>query len=120
MESISVDFSPEDIGGLANLKAWLRQRRDGFSVRAREFGLEPPPGVLMLGVQGCGKSLCAKAVAADWKMPLLRLDPGVLYQKFMAKLRAGSASWMQDDRHPIRDCSRDLRARGSAAFRDRF
>lgn len=85
LESIAADFSMEDIGGLDNLKAWLRQRRDGFSKKAREYGLPPPRGVLMLGVPGGGKSLCAKAVAADWKMPLLRLDPGVLYQKFIGE-----------------------------------
>ncbi len=85
LESIAADFSPDDIGGLENLKAWLRQRRGGFTQKAKEFGLEPPRGVLMLGVQGCGKSLCAKVVAADWKMPLLRLDPGVLYQKYIGE-----------------------------------
>jgi MoxR-like ATPase len=85
LEAIAVDFTPDDIGGLDALKAWLGQRRGGFSRRARQFGLEPPRGVLMLGVPGCGKSLCAKVVAADWKMPLLRLDPGVLYQKFIGE-----------------------------------
>lgn len=85
LESIAADFLPEDIGGLENLKRWLKQRRGGFTQQAREFGLEPPRGVLMLGVQGCGKSLCAKVVAADWKMPLLRLDPGVLYQKYIGE-----------------------------------
>ena len=85
LESIAADFSSEDIGGLTNLKSWLKQRRGGFTRKAREFGLEPPRGVLMLGVPGCGKSLCAKVVAADWGMPLLRLDPGVLYQKFIGE-----------------------------------
>ncbi len=85
LEAIAVDFSPEDIGGLENLKSWLAQRRQGFTKEAREFGLEPPRGLLMLGVPGCGKSLCAKVVAADWRMPLLRLDPGVLYQKFIGE-----------------------------------
>ena len=83
LDAIAADFGPEDIGGLGNLKAWLKRRRGGFTSRAAEFGLEPPRGVLMLGVPGCGKSLCAKVVAADWQMPLLRLDPGVLYQKFI-------------------------------------
>lgn len=83
LEAIAADFEPSDIGGLDNLKAWLKRRRGGYSTRAREFGLEPPRGVLMLGVPGCGKSLCAKIVAADWNMPLLRLDPGVLYQRFV-------------------------------------
>ncbi|MGH7200685.1 MAG: AAA family ATPase, partial [Planctomycetaceae bacterium] len=85
LEAIAADFAPEDIGGLDNLKAWLAQRRGGFTKAAREFGLEPPRGVLMLGVPGCGKSLCAKVVAADWSMPLLRLDPGVLYQKYIGE-----------------------------------
>lgn len=88
LEPIAADFSVDDIGGLTNLKKWLKLRRDGFSLHAREFGLEPPRGVLMLGVQGCGKSLCAKVVAADWKMPLLRLDPGVLYQSLWGRVRA--------------------------------
>lgn len=83
LESISADFDVDDIGGLDNLKGWLKQRRGAFSKRAEEFGLDFPRGVLMLGVPGCGKSLCAKVVAADWGMPLLRLDPGVLYNKFI-------------------------------------
>jgi hypothetical protein len=85
LETIVADFSPDDIGGLDNLKRWLQRRRDGFGARARKFGLEPPRGMLMLGVPGCGKSLCAKVVAADWQLPLLRLDPGVLYQKFVGE-----------------------------------
>jgi hypothetical protein len=85
LEAIAADFDSDDIGGLANLKAWLKRRRGGFTRQAREFGLESPRGVLMLGVPGCGKSLCAKVVASDWKMSLLRLDPGVLYQKFIGE-----------------------------------
>ena len=85
LESIAADFSVDDIGGLSNLKGWLRQRRDGFTREAQKFGIEPPRGVLMLGVPGCGKSLCAKVVASDWKMSLLRLDPGVLYQKYIGE-----------------------------------
>ncbi|QVL29953.1 AAA family ATPase [Telmatocola sphagniphila] len=85
LESIGVNFAPEDIGGLASLKKWLSRRRGGMSSKARAFGLDPPRGILLLGVQGCGKSLCAKIVAADWGMPLLRMDPGVLYQKFIGE-----------------------------------
>ena len=85
LESIGVDFDVSDVGGLSNLKRWLSQRRGGFSKDAHEYGLESPRGVLMLGVPGCGKSLCAKAVASEWQMPLLRLDPGVLYQKFVGE-----------------------------------
>ncbi|NLS97257.1 MAG: AAA family ATPase [Planctomycetaceae bacterium] len=88
LETMVADIAPEDIGGLANLKKWLNQRRGGFSPAARKFGLDPPRGILLLGVQGCGKSLCAKVVASAWKMPLLRMDPGVLYQKFIGESEA--------------------------------
>jgi len=85
LEAIAVDLHIDDVAGLRALKGWLKQRRGGYTLEAREFGLEPPRGVLMLGVPGCGKSMCAKAVAADWGMPLLRLDPGVLYQKYIGE-----------------------------------
>ncbi len=85
LESISINFNPEDIGGVTTLKKWLARRRGGMSAKARAFGLESPRGMLLLGVQGCGKSLCAKIVAADWGMPLLRMDPGVLYQKYIGE-----------------------------------
>ncbi len=67
------------VGGLANLKAWLRQRNQGYSQKARDFGLSYPRGVLLVGVPGCGKSLCAKAVAAEWKKPLLKFDLGRVF-----------------------------------------
>jgi ATP-dependent 26S proteasome regulatory subunit len=88
LESIAADVSPDDIGGLNSLKRWLNMRRGGFSARAREFGLDPPRGMLLLGVQGCGKSLCAKVVASAWRMPLMRMDPGVLYQKYIGESEA--------------------------------
>jgi len=64
----------EDVGGLGELKRWLRERRRAFGDEARKFGLPMPRGLLLLGVQGCGKSLSAKAVAREWSFPLLRLD----------------------------------------------
>lgn len=85
LESVSIDFDIDEVGGLKGLKTWLKQRRGGFTDDAKAYGIQPPRGVLMLGIPGCGKSLCAKAVAADWGMPLLRLDPGVLYQKFVGE-----------------------------------
>lgn len=88
LETIAADVSPDEIGGLTNLKRWLNQRRGGFSPQARAFGLDPPRGMLLLGVQGCGKSLCAKVVASAWRMPLMRMDPGVLYQKFIGESEA--------------------------------
>lgn len=73
------------IGGLENLKKWLRRRANALTPQAREYGLSPPKGVLLLGVQGCGKSAACKAVAAAWGLPLLRLDPGNLYDKFIGE-----------------------------------
>ncbi len=67
------------VGGMDSLKRWLEQRRAGFSERARDFGLPEPKGVFLLGVQGCGKSLMAKAVADLWKLPLLRLDVAAVF-----------------------------------------
>ncbi len=71
------DFN--NVGGLGALKQWLRQRKAGFSQKARDFGLPYPRGVMLVGVPGCGKSLCAKAVAAEWQMPLLRFDLGRVF-----------------------------------------
>jgi MoxR-like ATPase len=68
-----------DVGGLALLKEWLAKRSAAFSARARQFGLPAPKGVLLVGVQGCGKSLCAKAVSRMWNMPLLRFDMGRMF-----------------------------------------
>src|SRR2546430_14203825 len=65
-----------DVGGLDVLKDWMRKRTQAFGQRAREFGLPAPKGILLLGVQGCGKSLSAKAVASQWRLPLLRLGVG--------------------------------------------
>ena len=68
-----------DVGGLDHLKDWLVKRSLAFSERARRFGLPAPKGVLLVGVQGCGKSLCAKAVSRMWNMPLLRFDMGRMF-----------------------------------------
>ena len=67
------------IGGLDILKGWLVKRHAAFLPEARQFGLPVPRGVLLTGVQGCGKSLCAKAVASLWKLPLLRFDMGRMF-----------------------------------------
>jgi len=69
----------QTVGGLDALKDWLMKRSVAFTDRAREFGLPAPRGVLLLGVQGCGKSLMAKAVSQLWKLPLLRFDVGKVF-----------------------------------------
>lgn len=76
------------VGGLEPMKQWLANRRKAFSPAAREFGLPAPKGMFLVGVPGCGKSLTAKAVAAAWQMPLLRLDMGALRSKFVGDSEA--------------------------------
>ena len=84
-------FTPEesiaDVAGLRRLKDWLRKRKAAFTEpeRARSFGLVAPKGILLLGVQGCGKSMCAKAIAREWGLPLIRLDPSNLYNKYFGE-----------------------------------
>jgi hypothetical protein len=71
-----------DVAGLARIKQWIGQRRDVFASGEMPVGLDPPKGILLLGVQGCGKSLAAKAVAGGFGVPLVRLDFGTLYNKY--------------------------------------
>lgn len=73
------------VAGMEGLKAWLSKRRAVVDdpEGAVRFGLPFPKGMLLLGVPGCGKSLCAKAVASEWRLPLLRLDPGTLFDKYV-------------------------------------
>jgi SpoVK/Ycf46/Vps4 family AAA+-type ATPase len=71
------DFT--SVGGLTVLKDWLNKRSVAFTDEARAFGLPAPKGILLLGVQGCGKSLCAKAVSRLWQLPLLRFDMGRMF-----------------------------------------
>lgn len=75
------DFSR--VGGLNLLKDWLRKRTVAFTEQARDFGLPVPKGILLLGVQGCGKSLCAKAVSSLWQLPLLRFDMGKMFNSLV-------------------------------------
>lgn len=79
------DFSEsiDTVGGLDKLKKWLNQRGTAFSRKAREFGLPDPKGMLLLGVQGCGKSLAAKATSTLWNLPLLKLDVGKIFDAYL-------------------------------------
>ena len=79
LEYCVADETFSHVGGLAVLKDWLTKRAVAFSPEARAFGLAAPRGILLLGVQGCGKSLCAKAVSSHWQLPLLRFDVGRMF-----------------------------------------
>lgn len=90
LEMIPLKESMEDIGGLENLKSWLRRKAKVLSdmERAKEFGVDMPKGVLIAGVPGCGKSLSAKAAAKLFEIPLLRLDMGRLLGKYVGESEA--------------------------------
>ncbi|GMB09377.1 AAA family ATPase [Thermolongibacillus altinsuensis] len=79
LEFIKSDLNIEDVGGLENLKRWLKKRNKSWLDSAKRYGLPAPKGVLITGVPGCGKSLIAKAISAMWKLPLLRLDLGKIF-----------------------------------------
>ena len=84
LDYIKVDSSLEDsVGGLDSLKTWLKRRSKAFELKAKEFGLQEPKGILLLGVPGCGKSLTAKCIAAEWKQPLLKLDIGKVFSQYV-------------------------------------
>jgi SpoVK/Ycf46/Vps4 family AAA+-type ATPase len=79
LEYYAAEEDFRSVGGLGVLKDWLNKRAVAFTAEAHAFGLPPPKGVLLLGVQGCGKSLCAKAVSRLWQLPLLRFDMGRMF-----------------------------------------
>jgi ATP-dependent 26S proteasome regulatory subunit len=85
LEFIEAPTTLDDIGGLSRLKDWLSARARSFETSAESFGLLPPRGVLLLGVQGAGKSLAAKAIATAWRRPLMRLDAGSLFNKYIGE-----------------------------------
>ncbi|MBW4519962.1 MAG: AAA family ATPase [Scytolyngbya sp. HA4215-MV1] len=95
-----LDFYPateniSDIGGLDNLKDWLLRRGNAFSDRARQYGLPHPRGLLLVGIQGTGKSLTAKAIAHHWHLPLLRLDVGRLFAGLVGESESRTRQMIQ-------------------------
>ncbi len=88
-ESLLEYFPPSslqtNLGGFAGLKRWLDRAKVGFSPQARSLNLQAPKGIMIVGIQGCGKSLAAKAIARTWQMPLLKLDAGRLYDKYVGE-----------------------------------
>ena len=85
LEFVKAPTSMQEIGGLDRLKSWLAMRTAARTTEAEEYGVRTPRGVLLLGVQGAGKSLAAKAIATAWGVPLLRLDASALYDKFVGE-----------------------------------
>ena len=85
IESVRRDTSFEDVAGLKRLREWIAKRKSALTPEGQRFGLEPPKGILITGVQGCGKSLAARAVAGEWGFELARLDAGALYDKFVGE-----------------------------------
>ena len=87
LEYYPVEETLDQVADLAGLKAWLAKRTALVTSpgQAARYGLDFPKGVLLIGVPGCGKSLCARAVAMEWKLPLLKLDPGSLYNKYIGE-----------------------------------
>ncbi|OLP19293.1 AAA family ATPase [Leptolyngbya sp. 'hensonii'] len=79
LEFLRGQESLKQVGGLENLKQWVQMRRDAFTEEARRYGIPNPKGVLLVGIQGTGKSLSAKTIAHEWHLPLLRLDTGRLF-----------------------------------------
>jgi len=85
LETVKRDASFNDIAGLQRLREWIAKRKSAWTPEGQRFGLVPPKGVLITGVQGCGKSLAARAVAGEWGYELVRLDAGALYDKFVGE-----------------------------------
>ena len=85
LEVVETAETLDDVGGLDNLKEWLLLRQGCFTEKAREFGVTPPRGLLIVGVPGCGKSLISKAVATAYHRPLLRLDMGKVFGSFVGE-----------------------------------
>jgi ATP-dependent 26S proteasome regulatory subunit len=85
IESVRRGTSFEDVAGLARLREWIAKRKSVLTPEGQRFGLVPPKGILITGVQGCGKSLAARAVAGEWGFELARLDAGALYDKFVGE-----------------------------------
>lgn len=79
LEFVKSELDMNDIGGLENLKRWLRKRNKSWLGAAQRYSLLPPKGVLITGVPGCGKSLTAKCISSMWQLPLLRLDMGNVF-----------------------------------------
>ncbi len=85
LETVKRDASFTDVAGLQHLRDWVNKRKSAWTPEGQKFGLVAPKGVLITGVQGCGKSLAARSIAGEWGYELARLDAGALYDKFVGE-----------------------------------
>jgi len=85
LDFVEVSDTLASVGGLDNLKRFLHSAAIPGKSRARAFGLDPPRGMIILGVQGCGKSMCARAIAGEWKLPLVKFDAAAVYDKYIGE-----------------------------------
>lgn len=85
LELYAAEENTAKLGGFVGLKHWLSRSKVGFSAAARQVNLPAPKGILIVGIQGCGKSLAAKTIAREWQLPLLKLDAGRLYNKYVGE-----------------------------------
>src|SRR5262249_25580213 len=97
LEFVPPRFSLDDVGGYETLKHWLKKRRTLFSKEALDAGIPIPKGLLLMGISGCGKSLCVKTISPLWTLPLFRLDMNMVFgtdnpeSTFMRALRSVEA-----------------------------
>ncbi len=85
LEYVASAEKMSQVGGLQTLKEWLQKRARAWTPEAKKFGLDSPKGIILLGVQGCGKSMAAKAVAREWGLPLLKMESGRIYDKYIGE-----------------------------------
>lgn len=85
LEYFPAEDNKHELGGFDGLKAWLEDAQMGFSKQAEAMNLAPPKGILIVGVQGCGKSLAARVIARRWNLPLLKLDAGRIYDSLVGQ-----------------------------------
>lgn len=103
LEYYPLEDNQFELGGFRNLKSWLERAKVGFTPEAKALNLTPPRGIMLVGVPGCGKSLAAKAIAREWQLPLLKLDAGRLFDKFIGESEKNfrSAIEMAESLSPI-------------------
>ncbi len=103
LEYYSLEDNRSELGGFVNLKSWLERAKVGFTAEAKALNLTPPRGIMLVGVPGCGKSLAAKAIAREWQLPLLKLDAGRLFDKFVGESEKNFAEGDGDGGTPLAD-----------------